>query len=59
MNDAAKDELIHELKELEDTLDIARLLAIRRIKNGDISGADEVLFDAIYAIQNIRDRFFT
>ncbi len=54
-----KDMLIDELKELKDTLEVARLLATRRIKNGDISGADEMLFDAIYAIQNIRDRFFT
>lgn len=57
MNDFEKDELIHELKELEDTLDIARLLAIRRIKIGDISGADEVLRDGVRAIENIRDNF--
>lgn len=59
MNDFIKVELIHQLKELEDTLDIARLLAIRRIKHGDIAGADEVLRDGVRAIENIRDRFFT
>lgn len=59
MNDLNKENLINELKELEDTLDVARLLAIRRIKQGDIPGADSMLRDALRAIESIIDRFFT
>lgn len=59
MNEFQTKELLHELDELEDTLTVCRLLAIRRIKNGDTVGTDEMLADAVRAIEQIRDRFFT
>lgn len=58
MNEFQKTELLQELKDLEDTLICYRLMAIKRIKNGDIAGADEMLADAVRTIEQIRDRFF-
>ena len=59
MNDFEMEMILLELNELEDILTVSRLLAIRKIKNGDRSGADEMLSDAVRAIESIRDRFFT
>lgn len=58
MNDFQKIEILHELNDLNDTLTCCRLMAIKRIKKGDIAGADEMLADAVRTIESIRDRFF-
>jgi RNA processing factor Prp31 len=52
-----EDSILAELDELNDQLIVCTLLAKRKLQNGNVSGAYQMLTDAIKAIEDLREQF--